>query len=100
MILSQEDPGTRFEPGNHKENPEEIVDDDDDDDDDNDDDDDDHNNHALIRTIKTGSSEVRNEQIQPPIPSPPTSIRNNTSLDKAPIEELKETNVPMTDVPS
>ncbi|GKB51651.1 hypothetical protein Tco_0902404 [Tanacetum coccineum] len=27
-MMIQEDPGTRFEPGNHKENPEEIVDDD------------------------------------------------------------------------
>ncbi|GKC06395.1 hypothetical protein Tco_0998005 [Tanacetum coccineum] len=70
MIFSQEDPGTRLNPGSYKESPKEIHDDDDDEDDN-----DDHNNHALTRTRNTGSSE-------------------------APIQELTESNVLITDVPS
>ncbi|GKB41342.1 hypothetical protein Tco_0886284 [Tanacetum coccineum] len=90
MILSQEDPGTRLEPGGHKENLEEIVDDDDDDDDDKNDDhndDDDHTDHALARTRRMGSSKVRNEQMHTPVPSPLRSTRTDLSSDKTPNEQ-------------
>nr|GEV39363.1 hypothetical protein [Tanacetum cinerariifolium] len=60
----------------------------DDDDEDNDDDDDDHNAQSLIRTQRTGSSEIKTEQMQTPILSPPRSIRTDLSSDKAIIEEL------------
>ncbi|GKA66729.1 hypothetical protein Tco_0766537 [Tanacetum coccineum] len=91
MILSQEDPGTRLEPGSHKENLEEIVDDknDDDDDDKNDDhnDDDDHTDHALVKTRRMGSSKVRNEQMHTRVPSPLRSTRTDLSSDKTPNEQ-------------
>ncbi|GJS78288.1 retrovirus-related pol polyprotein from transposon TNT 1-94 [Tanacetum coccineum] len=100
VFLDEEDSGTRLEPESHKENPE-IVDDDDDDeeekkddkkDDDNDDDDnDDHDDHALVRNKVTGSSEVRNEKMQTPIPSPLRSPRTDLSLDKTISQELTTT---------
>ncbi|GJX63397.1 hypothetical protein Tco_0296297 [Tanacetum coccineum] len=82
---------------------EEKKDDDDeiDDKDDKDDnDDDDHNDQSLIKTQETGSSEIRTEKMQTPIPSPPRSIRTHLSSDKAIPEELTVSDIPMPDVPS
>ncbi|GJZ96824.1 hypothetical protein Tco_0669158 [Tanacetum coccineum] len=56
-------------PESHKKNPEKINDDDDEEkkddkkDDDDDNDDDDHSDHALIRTQRTGSSEIKTEKL-------------------------------------
>ncbi|GJV36912.1 hypothetical protein Tco_1409389 [Tanacetum coccineum] len=74
VLLSDEDFGNRLEPGSHKENPKKINDDDktkdDKHDDAKDDDDDDHKDLALIRTQRMGSSEIRTEKMQTPIPLP------------------------------
>ncbi|GKB53642.1 zinc finger, CCHC-type containing protein [Tanacetum coccineum] len=51
-------------------------------------DDDDHINHALNKTRRMGSSEVRTKKMQTPIPSPPSSIRTRLSLDKTIAKEL------------
>ncbi|GJS12259.1 hypothetical protein Tco_0369055 [Tanacetum coccineum] len=80
VLLSDEDSGNRLEPRSHKENPKEVDDDDkakddkldedkdDNKDDDDNDNDDDHNDHLLIKTRKTGSSEIKTEKMQTPIP--------------------------------
>ncbi|GJV52242.1 putative reverse transcriptase domain-containing protein [Tanacetum coccineum] len=93
ILLDEEDSGTRIEPGSHKDKPKNIDDDDDetrddktDDDDDNDDDD--HTNHALIKTQRTGSLEIRTEKMQTPIPLPPRSPRKDLSSNKAIDQEL------------
>ncbi|GKB99536.1 hypothetical protein Tco_0985673 [Tanacetum coccineum] len=89
ILLSDEDSGDRSEPGSHKDKLEEIHDDDDDKkkdnkkDDDNDNHEDDHNDNALIITQVMGSSEIRIEKMQTPIPSPPRSPTNDLSLDNA-----------------
>ncbi|GKC25793.1 hypothetical protein Tco_1027943 [Tanacetum coccineum] len=98
MIISQEDPGTRLEPGSYKENLKEIDDDEDDDDDENDNDD--HNDHGLIKIRKTGSSKVRNKKMHTPITSPHRSNRNDLSLNMALMQKLPKSNVSMIDVPS
>nr|GEW74340.1 hypothetical protein [Tanacetum cinerariifolium] len=94
VFLDEEDFGIRLEPRSHKENPE-IVDDDDEEeekkDDKKDDDNDDHDDHALVRNKATGSSEVRNEKMQTPIPSPLRSSRINLSSDKTISQELIDT---------
>ncbi|GJV15642.1 hypothetical protein Tco_1360965 [Tanacetum coccineum] len=96
VLLSDEYSIDGLEPGSQKENPENNDDDDDDDDekkdekhddandddDDNDDDNDDRDNHALIKTRRTGSSEIRTEKMQTPIPSPLRSLRTDLSSDK------------------
>nr|GEZ09179.1 hypothetical protein [Tanacetum cinerariifolium] len=71
VLLCDEDSSDRIEPRSHKEKLEEIVDDDDknddvkeDKDDDDDIDDDDHDCHSLIKTQRTGSSEIRTEKIR------------------------------------
>ncbi|GJZ34964.1 hypothetical protein Tco_0580781 [Tanacetum coccineum] len=74
MILSDEDPDTRLH-DDAKTNEDK-------------DDDDDHINHALNKTRRMGSSEVRTKKMQTPIPSPPSSIRTRLSLDKAIAKEL------------
>ncbi|GKB20921.1 hypothetical protein Tco_0854844 [Tanacetum coccineum] len=81
------------EPESQKENPENNDDDEKKDekhDDANDDDDDnnDRDNHALIKTRRTGSSEIRTEKMQTPIPSPLRSLRTDLSLDKEIDKEL------------
>ncbi|GJX61647.1 hypothetical protein Tco_0294547 [Tanacetum coccineum] len=93
VFLNEEDSSTMIEPGSHKENPETVDDDDEKKkdhkkDDDDDDDNDDHNDHALIRTRRTGSSKVRTEKMQTPIPSPPRSPRKDLYSDKAITKEL------------
>ncbi|GJW94111.1 hypothetical protein Tco_0173783 [Tanacetum coccineum] len=79
--------GTRIEPVSHKDNSEE-VDDDDETKDDEKDDDDDQDDHALIRTRKLGSLEIRTEKMQTPTSSPPRSIGKDLSSDKAIDQEL------------
>ncbi|GJY19854.1 hypothetical protein Tco_0392420 [Tanacetum coccineum] len=95
--LTQEDSGTRLEPGSHKENPKTINDDDDDveekkdnkkDDDNDDDENDDHIDHTLVKDQVTGSSETRKEKMQIPIPSPHRSSRTDLSSDKTLSQEL------------
>nr|GFB86294.1 hypothetical protein [Tanacetum cinerariifolium] len=56
--------------------------------DDNDDNYDDHGDHALIKNRVSGSSEIRTEKMQTPIPSPPRSPRKYLSSDKAIDQEL------------
>ncbi|GKD61056.1 hypothetical protein Tco_1298565 [Tanacetum coccineum] len=78
--------------GSYKENPSKNDNDDEKkdgkkDDDDNDDDDN-HDDHALIRTRVTGSSEIRTEKMQTPIPSPLRSPRTDLSSDRANNQEL------------
>ncbi|GJX13063.1 hypothetical protein Tco_0204821 [Tanacetum coccineum] len=94
IFLDEEDFDTRIEPGSHKENLEKVVDDDeekkDNKKDDDDDENDDHDDHALIKTQRMGSSEIGNEKMQTPIPSPPRSPRKDTSLDKTITQELTE----------
>ncbi|GJT39278.1 hypothetical protein Tco_0939143 [Tanacetum coccineum] len=106
ILLSDEDSGDRIEPESHKDKPEEIVDDEKKDDDDkhddakDDNDDDDHDDHLLIRTQRTGSSEIRTQKMQTPIPSPPRSPRTDLSSDKTTAEELTVSDTPMPDAPS
>ncbi|GJS59943.1 retrovirus-related pol polyprotein from transposon TNT 1-94, partial [Tanacetum coccineum] len=90
---SDDDSGNRLEPESYKENQDEVINDEEKKDDDNkkkddDDDDDDHADHSLIKSQRTGSSEIRTEKIQTPILSPPRSIRTDLSSDKAIAEEL------------
>ncbi|GJS68228.1 hypothetical protein Tco_0682793 [Tanacetum coccineum] len=92
VFLDEEDLGTRLEPESHKEKSE-IVDDDDEEeeekkDDKKDDDNDEHDDQALVKNKVTGSSEVRNEKMQIPIPSPPRSPRTYLSSDKTISQEL------------
>ncbi|GKC35647.1 hypothetical protein Tco_1048031 [Tanacetum coccineum] len=75
--INQEDPNTRLEPKSHKESLKEKNDDDDDDNDD-----DQHNFDALIRKKKKGSLEIKEEEKQTSIPTPPRSPRTNLSSDK------------------
>ncbi|GJU09716.1 hypothetical protein Tco_1132112 [Tanacetum coccineum] len=80
----------RLEPESHKENLK-MNDDDETKDDKKDDDDNDyadHDDHTLIKTQVSGSLEIRKEKIQTPIPSPPRSLGNYLSLDKAITQEL------------
>ncbi|GJT94409.1 hypothetical protein Tco_1089927 [Tanacetum coccineum] len=99
VLLSDEYSVDRLEPGSQKENLENNDEDDDDDDDekkdekhddanDDDDDNDDRDNHALIKTQRTGSSEIRSEKMQTPIPSPLRSLKTDLSLDKEIDKEL------------
>ncbi|GKC48245.1 hypothetical protein Tco_1065967, partial [Tanacetum coccineum] len=87
VLLSDEDFGNRLEPRSHKDEPKEINDDDDEKKDDkkgdDDNDDDDHDDHALIRSRESGSSEIKTEKMQTPIPSSPRSSRTDLSSDKA-----------------
>ncbi|GJW05719.1 hypothetical protein Tco_1568142 [Tanacetum coccineum] len=76
VFLDEEDSYDRIKPESHKDKPNEINDDDD------------HDDHALIKTRRTGSSKVRTEKMQTPIPSPPRSPRKDLSLDKAITEEM------------
>nr|GEU31821.1 hypothetical protein [Tanacetum cinerariifolium] len=89
-------------PRSHKENLVEVDDDDeeeankddnkDDDDDDNNDDDnnddDHHDDQSLIRNRRMGSSKIRTEKTQTPIPSPPRSPRKDLFSDKDIGQEL------------
>ncbi|GKB29751.1 hypothetical protein Tco_0869152 [Tanacetum coccineum] len=100
----EDDFGTRIEPRNHKENPENVDDDDENDkgkkdekkdddgkkDDYKDKDNDDHTDHTLVRTQAMGSMEIRKEKLQTPIPSPSRSPRKNLSSDKNLSQELTE----------
>ncbi|GJY11681.1 hypothetical protein Tco_0380990 [Tanacetum coccineum] len=97
LILSQEDPDTRIDPRIQKENPKEKNDDDNDDDDD---DKDDYNVDVLIRRKRTGSLEIKEQEKQTLIATPPRSPRFELSLDKAPTTKLTDTNVLMSDVSS
>ncbi|GKE28053.1 hypothetical protein Tco_1443437 [Tanacetum coccineum] len=78
----------RIEPESHKENPKKNDVDKKKDDKKDDNDDDDNDDLALIRTRVTGSSEIRREKMQTPIPSPPRSPRTDLSSDKAINQEL------------
>nr|GEY13986.1 hypothetical protein [Tanacetum cinerariifolium] len=98
VLLSDEDSSDRLEPQSHKEKSKNINDDDDDVE--KKDDDDDHTDHVLIRTRRTGSSEIRVAKMQTPIPSPPRSFRNVLSLDKAIAQELTVFVTPTPDNPS
>ncbi|GKC03456.1 hypothetical protein Tco_0995066 [Tanacetum coccineum] len=94
VLFSNEDSSDRIEPESHKENPKKNDDEDvdkkkDDKKDANDDNDDDDNDDlALIRTRVTGSSEIRREKMQTPIPSPPRSPRTDLSSNNANDQEL------------
>nr|GEU56893.1 hypothetical protein [Tanacetum cinerariifolium] len=93
ILLSDEDSDDRIELGSHKDKLDEIADDDekkDDDDAKDDKDDDDHNDQSLIKTQRTGSSEIRTENMQTPITSPPRSPRTDLSSDKEIVEELMD----------
>ncbi|GKE86428.1 hypothetical protein Tco_1560170 [Tanacetum coccineum] len=63
-----DDSKDRIEPGSHKENPKFVVDDDD----------------------KANSLEIRNEETQTTIPTPPSSLRKILSLDKKINQELMD----------
>nr|GEZ73394.1 hypothetical protein [Tanacetum cinerariifolium] len=95
MILSDEDFGVRIEPVSHKENPEEIVDDDK-----KKDDDDDHDDQSLIKTRRTGSSEIKTDQMQTPVPSPLRPNRTDLSSNKTVTKDLTVFDTPMSYVPS
>ncbi|GJS12700.1 hypothetical protein Tco_0407172 [Tanacetum coccineum] len=88
VFLNEEDSNDRIELESHKDKHNEINDDDDDETKDDKKDHDDHDDHALIKTRRTGSSKVRTEKMQTPIPSPSRSPRKDLSLDKAITEEL------------
>ncbi|GKA56518.1 hypothetical protein Tco_0755590 [Tanacetum coccineum] len=100
VLLSDQDFGDRLESGSHMEKQEKIDDDDDkkkdgkhddakdDKNDDDNNDDDDHDDHSLIKTQRTGSSEIRTKKMLTPIPLPPRSLRMNLSSDKAITEEF------------
>ncbi|GKB77461.1 hypothetical protein Tco_0944356 [Tanacetum coccineum] len=91
VLLSDEDFGDRLEPGSHKDKPKEINDDDDEKKDDKKgDDDNDDNDHAFIRTRESGSSKIKTEKIQTPIPSSPRSFRTDLSSDKAIAQKLMD----------
>ncbi|GKG15642.1 hypothetical protein Tco_0357965, partial [Tanacetum coccineum] len=101
ILLSDEDSGDRIEPESHKDEPEEIVDDEKKDDDDKHDDaKDDNDDHLLIKTQRTGSSEIRTQKMQTPIPSPPRSPRTGLSSNKTTAKELTVSDTPMPDAPS
>ncbi|GKA33676.1 hypothetical protein Tco_0720105 [Tanacetum coccineum] len=87
LLISQEDPDTKLEPESHKESMEEK----------NDNDDDQHNVDTLTRRKKMGSLEIRDEEKQTPIPTPP---RTNLYSDKEQTIELTETNIYMSNLPS
>ncbi|GKB97110.1 hypothetical protein Tco_0983247 [Tanacetum coccineum] len=80
--------GTRIEPVSHKDNSEEVDDDDETKDDEKDDDDNDDDDHALIRTRKLGSLQIRTKKMQTPTSSPPRSIWKDLSLNKSIDKEL------------
>ncbi|GJS06861.1 hypothetical protein Tco_0363657 [Tanacetum coccineum] len=90
FLNDEEDSDTMLEPRSHKKNTEIVYDDDDeeekkddnDNDDNNDDDNYDHDDHALVRNKVTGSSEIRKEKMQTPIPSPTRSFRTYLFSDK------------------
>nr|GEY33255.1 hypothetical protein [Tanacetum cinerariifolium] len=89
VLLDEEDSDDRLEPVSHKKKPENINDDDDvEKKSDKKDDDHDYTDQALIGTRMTGSSEIRTEKMQTPIPSPPRSPRKDLSSDKAIDQEL------------
>ncbi|GJW68717.1 hypothetical protein Tco_0123141 [Tanacetum coccineum] len=92
VILNEEDSDTRIESDSHKDKPKNIDDDDENKDDKKDDDDDnyddDQTDRALIRTQRTGSLEIRNENMQTPIPSPPRAPRKDLSSNKDITQEI------------
>nr|GEX13715.1 hypothetical protein [Tanacetum cinerariifolium] len=81
--ISQEDVEKIVEGKDEESYASEFADTKDDKKDDDDDNYDDHDDHALIKNRVSGSSEIRTEKMQTPIPSPPRSPRKYLSSDKA-----------------
>ncbi|GKF40775.1 hypothetical protein Tco_0124117 [Tanacetum coccineum] len=72
VLFSDDNFSDSLKLGSYKENPSKNDNDDDDN----------HDDHALIRTRVTGSSEIRTEKMQTPIPSPLRSPRTDLSSDR------------------